>query len=76
MKTTTYLVVYKDSANSQELKFGPFASEGIAERFIDQLPSPREHGYKKFTVIQPYMLTDIPIVRRMILATRPQYKAA
>ena len=73
MKPISYMVSFKDNPHSQTLHFGPFASVEKSDEFINELPTPRQGGFKRRSIVQPYMHSDMSVIRRLILASREQF---
>jgi hypothetical protein len=76
MKPVSYLVVYRDSPKSQQLHFGPFVSENIAQFFQASLPMPQTGGWARRVPIQPYQSHEGHVVSQQILRDRRQTVAA
>ena len=70
MKPTQYLVYYKDSPKAVGRYFGPFASIEIANRFLDELPTPLEGGSKGYRLTQPFTSSDTSIIRDLLSQER------
>lgn len=65
-----YILERQDSASAKVRRFGPFASEQIANEFNDELPEPLEGGSVKTVLVQPFTLSDAALVSEMILRER------
>ena len=70
MKPVSYLVLYRDSTTSQNLYFGHFVNEGIADFFKAVLPEPTKGGVKKVVPLQPFGSQDAERARETILTQR------
>lgn len=70
MKSTSYLVRYRDSKDADELYFGTFVSPSVADFFRASLPVPQDGGQVRTLTLQPFQSHEGHLVSQMIVRER------